>query len=692
MLISLIHSENFYAQKLREFRDFTKKDSIPLYNIADEDRLRINGTLKISNEFSANYNLNHWYDYRNLTLLEFGTKIKNLPILINFGSERGRIYENNFHQFVFNVKVDFQKLIEDKLNRLDIKKSIDGFDNQLSESILQEEIKKKVLEELSQKLPKEKADSLYKRVEEMKKFESKLNNPIEMEKIKQQKIKLKEYNLGNKIEGENYDSIIQNQLDFDKQYEKYKLGKADKELNDYRGKLEDIMSNKEKVLDIKNKAEGRLSAFKDKFNPLNKLDFKKLKISKFNLGQTSIDNSELVFRGFMVNGINLEMKSPFYFNAIYSLPFQNNFFTNYVVNSAQKNQVSTLGFAVGISPERRFNTQIGYYQFSEKNGSYSIQNESTKNIENRIFLIKSSFKLSKTIKSNLEIAKSESNKYGNQNLSGTNDLGVSTAIILKNELDLFSNNTNLKIDLQRVGLNYYSSANPFVQKGTGGLFSLTQKISNKLTLKTKIAYRFSADSSRDNSNLSSSGSLRYKVNRNTSLEARGSFFQNQIEYANMYSYMNSQMYSLTWSQRLKFKKTTHQLMTTAQYMRNEAKSSNELNNSGQTRYLQVISNYNSTIKKMAINANLEDNYHIDSSLHTISNGFNLNYAISNKTNIGTGFNSRISNMGINQLGGTLNFSTEITKLIISGNMLYVYDKVLNTNIISPQLRIAYKIF
>lgn len=692
ILTSLLQSVELYSQKLKELRDFSKRDSIPLYNVVNEDKLKIDNTLNVSNEFSGNYNLGNWYDYRNLTMVEYGVKIKDLPLLFNVGNERGKIYNNEFQHWIFNVKIDFQKYLENKLEKTDIRKSIERFDNPLSESIFQDEIKKKLRAELNNRLPTNKLDTLYNKIESMRQFEKKLQNPLDMEKIKEQRIILKEYNLGNKIDGLNYDSLLAVQNKFDKDYEDYKLNQKDKEVQECRAKYEEVLRSKEKISEIRDKTESRLTQIKEKWNPIKSLDFKKLQISKFNLGQTSIDNSELVFRSFMVNGLNLELKSPFYLHFVYSLPFQTNIFTNYSLNSIQNNQVSTLGGAVGLNPEKRFNTQIGYYRFNEKNGSYNLGNNRSLNMNNEVLILKSALKWNQKIKTTLEIAKSETSKYPYQNLWNTNDIQTSTALILKNELDLWNGNTQVKLDIQRVGLGYYSSANPFVQRGTGGLMSLNQKLGSKFSLKTKLSYRYSADSNRDNSNLSTYGALRYKLNRNTSFEARGSYFQNQIEYKTLYSYMNAQIYSLMWMQRLRIKRSIHFFTTSAQYSRTESRSSTELNNSGLTRVVQVLSNYSTTINKLAINANLEDNYTIDSSLHNIGSGVNANYAISEKTNIGLGLQSRYSRSSFIQTGANLSFSTSIDRFILSGNLQYSYDKLLNYNILSPQLRMNYKIF
>jgi acyl carrier protein len=675
---AIISNQNYYAQNLLNTFD---------YKLPDSGGIKSN--IKFTNDFSGNAFIGNWYDYRNISLVNYDLKLLDLPVNFSFGTELGRAYDKNYTNFIYNMKFDLQSFLGNKIKKPSINRDDLYFDDINADSLINAEIKSKLSQELDNKLPKGKLDSLYTRVEEMKQFERNMNNPEFIESIKQQRTKLKEYNLGNAIDGLNYDSLAKAQNKFDLDYDKYKLDQVDKEIGQLRSKLDNLLANTKKIDEIKSSTETKVSNIKNKANTSSFLDFKHIDISKFNLGQSSVDNFGLVFKSHIVNGVNAEMKAPFYVNFVYSFPFQPTISPNYTIATIQNNQVSTLGAAIGSNPEKDKYFQIGYYSMNEKNGvTNPFKPENNVNINNAILTMTGSAKWSTKISSKIEIAKSESSQF-NQNLWSFKDITSSTAIILKNELDLFNSNTKLKIDLQRIGLGYYSSGNRFVQRGTGGQIALTQKIGSKFNFKSKLSYRFSADSNRDNSNLSTYASLRYKINKSTSFETRANFFQNQIEYRNLYSYMNSMIYSLTWNQRVKIKKSYHQLMTTAQYSRNEFKSSGELNNSGLSRQVQVMTNYSTAIGKMTLNANLEDNYNIDSSYHSLGNGINLGYTISPKTNIGLGFTSVYKQKAFMQSGATMSLNTSFTQFSLGFNLMYVYDRLLNNNIISPQLRICY---
>lgn len=659
------------------------------YNYKLLDSGGIKSTIKISNDFSGNIYQNASTDYRNVSMVNYDLNLAGLPVNFNFGSELGRAYDKNFTNFIYNMKFDLQSFLTNKIKKPSISRDDLYFEDINADSLINSEIKSKLKKELDSKIPNQKLDSLYNRVEEMKQFERNLNSPEFIESIKQQRTKLKEYNLGNAIEGLNYDSLAKAQNKFDLDYDKYKLDQSNKEITKFRSKLENLLANTKKLDEIKSSTETKVSNIKNKANPSSLLDFKHIDISKFNLGQSSVDNFGLVFKSHMVNGLNVEMKAPFYVNLIYSFPFQPTISPNYTISTIQNNQVSTLGGAIGSNPEKDKYFQIGYYRFNEKNGlTNQFKSDNNININNSIVTMTGSAKWSNIFNSKIELAKSESSQL-NQKLWSLNNLTNSSAIILKNELDLFNGNSKFKLELQQVGLGYYSSGNRFVQRGTGGQISYNQKISSKLNFKSKLSYRFSADSNRDNSNLSTYASLKYKINKSTSLETRANFFQNQIEYRNLYSYMNSMIYSLTWNQRIKIKKSYHQFMTTAQYSRNEFKSSGELNNSGLSRAIQVMTNYSTAIGKMTVNANLEDNMNIDSSIHSIGNGLNFGYTISPKTNMGIGFTSIYRQNGFIQAGTTASFNTMFKQFNLGFNMMYLYDKLLNNNIISPQMRLNY---
>jgi hypothetical protein len=271
------------------------------------------------------------------------------------------------------------------------------------------------------------------------------------------------------------------------------------------------------------------------------------------------------------------------------------------------------------------------------------------------------------------------------------DLSASTAFVLKNELDLFKSNTKVNIELQRVGLGFYSSGNRFMQRGTGGQFALSQKIGSKLNFKSKVSYRQSEDSNRTNSNLSTYASLKYKINKSSSVEARMNYFQNKIEFYNLFSNMNTSIYSLTWNQRIKIKKSYHQFVTIAQYSSNDFKSSAELNNSGLARNVQVLTNYNTIVKNITISAFLEHNANIDSNFNVLRNGLNLSYPISTMTNVGLGLNSSLNQNQFFLNGSTLSFNTSIHQLGLAMNISSLHDRLLNSTIISPLIRLTLNI-
>lgn len=690
-LVFIISLGSLDAQRKKDRRDYSLKDSIPV-NFTDPERekLNIKSSLRITNDFNSNYDVSRWHDYRNLTMVDYGFEIKKLPILLNFGREQGAIYNENYGHFIYNLKVDVMGYIENIKNRVDLNKPLDQLDPKLAEDILKEEVNKKVNQELQKGYSKTKLDSLQTKMESMKNYEAKMNNPAEIEKIKQRKTLLKEYALGNKIEGMNYDSLNNIQKNFDQETLDYQANQKNDELQKYRTTYQDILQNKDKTLDINNKTEGRIQSLRNNFRLLDRLSLSRLKISKFNFGQTSLDNSELVFRSFLVNGINLEIKSPVYAQFVYSIPFQPNISSNFQVNTIQTQQISTLGGALGTNKEKPFTTQLGYYQFSEKGGSFDLRRNSPQ-IENKLVLLTSQWKTKKW-KTNLEIAKSQTNKFLEQKLFSSQNWQHASAIKWTNELDLSKTNTNIHLELQHIGLGYYSSTNPFVRRGTGGMLSLNQRLGNKFNFKSKISYRYSEDSNRFNSNLTATGQLRYKLNRNTSLEARVAYFQSHIAFDVYQTKINNELYALQWNQRIKSKKLQHNIINSLQYTKTESKGSAELNNSGLSRNGILMTNYILTAGKWNLNANMENMLHIDSSLYTLGNGVNMSYSFSSKLQFGLGMNSRITENGFLQKGANVNFNLNFGKISILSLMNFMDDKVLNNRLLNIQIRINYIVF
>lgn len=675
----------------KDCRDYSLKDSIPVhYQDEPKDRLDIKPTLSISNDYLGNYELSQYGDYRNLTLLEYGFKVKELPILINVGREQGSIYNKYYQHYMYNFKIDFQRYIENLRQKTDLTKPIDQFDIRLSEDILKDEIKKQINKEIQKGYSKLKLDSLESKLEQAKSYEKLLNDPLLIQQIQDRKTILREYAMGNKIEGLNYDSLLNIQRDFDAKTFDYNQYIKNPDLTEYRKKYDDILSNKDKAFELKNKTEGRVKSIQNNFRLVDKLSLSRFKINQFNLGQTSADNSTLVFRSFMVNGLSAELNAPIYFQFLYSLPFQTNLFSNYQINSTQNRQVNTLGGAIGISKEKKINAQIGYYRFSEQSGNFNFR-PTKPETENQLILLTSKLK-TKILTTTIDIAKSESNKYFDQDLFSAKDIQGTTAIKMQNEVELTKTNTQIKLDLQKIGLQYYSSANPFVQRGTGGLISLNQKLGTKLTLKTKTSYRFSEDSNRNNYNFNHSSQLRLKLNRTMSFEGRVIYFQSNIEFSTYYTNITNEIYAIQWNQRIKGKKLTHNLTTILQYQKNKSDGSKELNNSGTNRVSMLNFNYALTASKLSIQANTDNQYHIDSNQFIQNNAVNLQYNLANKTTIGLGGNTQIGSIGMTQLGMTGSFSTTFWKLTVIGSINYQEDRMWNSNRLSPQLRINYKIF
>lgn len=667
------------------------RDSIPVHYTDEEpEKLNIKTSLKISNDFTGNYELNQWYDYRNLTMIEYGFEVGKLPILLNFGVENGSIYNQNYRNFVHNIKLDFQKLIARYQDKVNLSIPVDQLDPKLSEEILKNEIKKRIKQEINSRWSESKLDSLQQKLESIHEYEKIITNPQEIEKIKERKTILREYVLGNKIEGLNYDSLSKIQSKFDKQVSEYNENIHNKELIKYRGQYDELMENKEKLLDVKNRAEEKIQSLKNNFRFIDKLSLSRLKINKLNLGQTSIDNSPLVFKQFSVNGVHIEISAPFYFQGVYSLPFQTNLFSNFQVNNGQNNQISTLGGCIGTSRKKKWNLHLGYYQFEEKKGNFNLRERDT-SLKNRVanFAVKYN---SKTLNTELDIAKSETSKYPKQSLFSLQNLMPSAAIKWTNELTLQKTNTDIKLELQSVGLGFYSSANPFVQRGIGGLISIQQRIGTKFNIKTKFSYRQSEDSNRFNSNLTTNAQGQYKLNKNSSFILRGNYFKSRIEFNQYYTSIENEIYSIQWNQKLKHKQTQHLFIFNAQYMKNKSEGSPELNNTGISRIITKGVNYSFVHPTWNIQANMANDYHIDSSIIINTSGVNFGYSISKKTLLGGGLQVKINNIGFVHKGLNINFQTEITKFSIIGTLHLIEERLLSRKIISPQVRLSYKIF
>jgi hypothetical protein len=684
-----------HSQKYKDNRDWSLKDSIHVNNDAskNERELHIRNTLRLSNEYVGTNNLtNHWNDYRNLTLVEYGVFINKFPVYVTLGNERGSQFNHSFNQIIGSVKIDFVQYLQSLKQDLNLNQSIDQLNYENADEILKEELKKSIKKDLHNRFSMDQIDSLQHILESMRSFEQKLNNPLERESIKQRKTILKEFSLGNKLEGFNYDSLQKIQIKFDQDQKNYESNSKIGAVKDYRRIYESTLSNKDKAMDLKNRTEGKNKRLQERFKVRDFLNTSRLKVNKFNIGQSSIDNSELVFRGFMVNGLNMEVKSPFYFQFIYSVPFQTNLFTNYKLNSIQNNQVQTTGLALGISPEAKFNSQISIYQFKESSGYYRFrQKDSSRNgLQNTVLLSTTVMKFNQQFTAKIELAKSETNS---REFLSLKDLSSTSAIKISNEINLFKKRTAIKMEIQSVGLGYYSSANPFVQRGKGGLLSIEHKISSQFNFKAKTSYRYSEDSNRLNTNFSSYGILKYKMSRYTSFELRAMYFKTNLNFKVYNSSMSNELYSLTWMQKMKKGTSIHNLMSSLQFSRTFAKSSEELNNSGNQQNCILNSTYTYTRSKFNLNANLEESYNLDSMVHGISNGLMLGFALAEKTQIGGGATSLFSNSALRQFGFNINAVTTLfKKLSVSASIAFSIDHFYNQTTISPQFRTVYMVF
>jgi hypothetical protein len=65
---------------------------------------------------------------------------------------------------------------------------------------------------------------------------------------------------------------------------------------------------------------------------------------------------------------------------------------------------------------------------------------------------------------------------------------------------------------------------------------------------------------------------------------------------------------------------------------------------------------------------------------------NLAYIFTPKFQLGGGLNSRISREGFLQKGVNFNFSLDIEKIIIIGNLNYLEDKLLNNKLLLPTIK------
>lgn len=627
-------------------------------------------------------------NFRNNSKLELSTNTFKLPFIMTFGLQNNSYFDPKLI-VNYNIKLDFEALKRQKIEKLNSIHSIEALSFERDPEVIKKTIWDNLKKDASLGLDSINADSYFSKIKILDSFENKISNKVEISKIQSYETLLSEYHQGNKIPNVNYDSIQMDYQKFQNLKAQYNTITQDKKLMKCRAKINELFQEKEKLSKIND-----LSSFEENKQLSNKsifrsLNFKSLDFRKFNLGQSSLDLSDLAVKNHMINGVNIELKSPFIVHFAYSMPFQNNQILNTFVNSMQSTSVSTIGGAIGNEETKKYHLKIGFFNFKEK--VINKENNSQNELKNNVLFINFKSQISKSILFQSEIAKSSSIFYAEgvntPTLFDFNQFLNVIAFRGKVQSSFFEDNTKINVAFNHIANRFYSAANPFLVKGTEYKLDLSQKINSKWSFKSKNTYRSKDRDSFQIKFLSTSNELKFKWTKNTSFLLRNIYYQNEIYGSGSPQFSFSNQFSLVISHRMKIKKYYHLFGLTSQYIYgvNKISDSIEINNGN---LATILATHNASIKNITINNSIEFLQKLDTAHSYLNISSNIDFNIS-KFRLGFGGNFRTLNDAIIGFGNTVFFESQSKFLNIHFNFgytNYIQDKF---TAINSQLRFSY---
>jgi len=627
--------------------------------------------------------------FRNISKLELSTNTFKLPFIMTFGIQNNTFFEPKL-LINYNIKLDFDALKRQKIERLDAINNIESFSIDKNP----ESIKKALWEELKKDKSLTLEDSLipdvyFNKIEKLDSFEKILNNKVEIDKIQSSETLLTEYYQGNKIPNVNYDSLQTEYQKFSALKSQYNELIKDKKILKFRSKINELFQEKEKLSKINDISDFDAKKQLNHKSIFGSFNFKRLDFRKFNIGQSSLDLSDIAIKNHIINGLNIELKHPFIFHFAYSIPFQNNRILNAFVNSMQSTSVSTLGGAIGNEENKKNHYKVGFFNFNET--VVSNENNSKNELANQVLFIHFKSIISKEISFQTELSKSSSTYTVEGRNSPTlfdfNNFMPFIGFRNKIQGTFFDSYTKINAEFNHIGNKFYSAGNPFLVRGTEYRFDITQKINSKWSFRSKNVYRTKDRDTFKIDFLSTSNELKFKWTKNTSFTLRNIYYENQIHFAIAPQHSFSNQTSLIVNHRMKINKYYHLFSLTSQYIfgKNTVSDSVEISNGNLVTFLAT---HNASLKKFNISNAIEYQQKLDSSTSYFNLNSNVDFNVS-KFRMGIGGNLRFSNDLLLSYGNSLFFESQARYLNIHFNLGYntfVQDKFTALN---SQLRFSY---
>ena len=677
--IFLLINLSFYAQNVQEliqeleFIDTLRLEQYQknriIYKDSSIEIVDSRNKMIFSNQFNGSFQNSEQSLYRNVSNIQYNQMFGNLPFISNIGLNTFNMPMINNHFLIyFNIKFDFEALIQHrmKMNKPDY--SFQGVTNLEERQTLAKELQN--IQSIK-KLNIPNTDSLLLKIKEIAEFESWISNPKNMERIKKEEALLKEASMGNQLPNINYDSLQKSYSKYDSAKRNYNQSLSDTNISKLRSTILQVFSNPNQNDQLQQNVEHARSIANNK-KIWNKLNFKKWKFRKFDIGMSSLDHSELAIQNYMIQGVNVEMKSPMYINLVHSFPLSQNAFLNQFAPSLQNTNISSQGIAIGNALNSPVKFKMGYFRFNEKNIGFENERPNSY-IDNQILFFNTKIDIKKWFRTHFEIAKSETSysqspERNSQKLFDYNQWIQNIAVKTVFNFSFFEDQTQLKIAQTYYGNQFYSTANPFGFRGQQFDLELKQKIGAKINAKSKISLRLrDKDSTLKSNNLLWNSEFRYKFNSKTNLTYRSIYNKFNASIDSSKSINTLFQNSIILNHRFKTKRTSHIISGTFQHQKNSLNAFFYQNDTiFANEFLSSLLSYQTNFKNIFLQTSLEANFDFQG-----KNAFhsNINFDIQfKKIILNAGMMYTKENSSLDQLGLTSGIKTQWKNTTINFNV------------------------
>jgi hypothetical protein len=666
--IFLLFFSSFYSQNIQElYKDLVFIDTLRLEQYQKNKTFYKDSTIEIidsrnkmifSNQFNGSFQNSQPSVYRNVSNIQYNQMFGNLPFISNIGLNTFNMPLINNHLLMyFNVKFDFEALIHHriKMNKPDY--AFERVANPEERKTIANELQKiKAIEKL--KIPN--TDSLLLKIKAIADFESWISNPKNIDRIKKEEALLKEASMGNKLPDTNYDSLQKSYASYDSAKRIYNQSISDTNVSKLRQSILQIYSNPNQNDQLEQSVKQARSMANNK-KIWHQLNFNNWKFRKFDIGMSSLDHSELAIQNFMIQGVNIEMKSPLYVNVVHSFPFNQNNFLNQWTPSLQNTNVASQGIAIGNALNTPFKFKIGYFKFKEKNIGFENEKPNS-SIDNQILFFNTKIDVKKWLQTHFEIAKSETNysqspEKNSPKLFESNQWFENIAVKTVFNFNLFNDQTQLKIAQTYYGNQFYSVANPFGFRGQQFDIELKQKIGSKMNAKSRLTLRLrDKDSILKSNNLLLNSEFRYKFNSKTNITYRSIYNKFNTSMDSSKSINTLFQNSIILNHRFKTKKTNHIITGTFQHQKNSLNAFFYQNDTVfANEFVSSLLSYQTNFKNIFLQSSLDANFDFQGK-NAFHSNINLDIQFK-KLSLNVGLMYSKDNSTFDQLGITYGIKT-----------------------------------